>query len=688
MARIIDPLEDQPNTIQGIGGEENELIALGGDDTILGADLADFIRAGRGNDTITTGSGGDTVRFEYNNSDYVAEQPDPITGLVTLLETWGNDVWTDFSIAEGDKLDVSDIGVGEQFDHSFGIGELETIIANSSIVGGNVRFTWGSISITLEGVTSLDQLVASMFVFDAVDFDDNVIYFSETFVPALIHNDLEALGAGNDRAEGGGGNDTLYGEQGDDTLLGGTGDDKLYGGSGDDDLKGEDGTDHLYGGAGNDTLTSTNGLDEIDQLYGGAGNDTYIISSMGEYDGSVRRADIHEGLDEGIDTLIYSGSFYGYFSLGFPLLFAPVVLPDNVEWGIGTGSALFMDGNDLDNTLVGTSTILDPAPLTLFINNLRGFAGNDTIYGQAYRDMLEGGDGDDTLLGQGGRDDLSGNADNDTLWGGLGDDVLRGGTGLDHLHGEGDNDKLYGDDNDDVLHGGAGNDTLDGGRQSDEIYGEDGNDTIITSSGNDEVYGGIGNDTVTGITAGSFFFDGGAGLDTLDMSDAAGRISLTLRGSNLGYVFVNNIFNDTIKNVESAIGGKYADSLIGDAAANWLNGGLGLDTLTGGAGADRFVFTTRPSTSTNWDMIRDFKPGDDKFALDTAIFARIGPTLTASEFVTGVRAKDANDFIIYNRGTGALYYDADGSGAGAAVKFAQITAGTVLNYTHFILGDF
>lgn len=708
MAQIIDPLEDAANTIQGFNNETNDLIALGGDDTIIGANLEDFIRGGRGNDTITGGTGADTVRFEYNASDYISEFPQPDGFPVPLLEKWGHDVWTDFSIAEGDKLDVSDAGMGEQIDHAWGIGELETIIANSSIVNGALRFTWGSASITLQGVTSLDQLIASMFVFDTVDYDDYVLNFSEDLVPDLIGDDVQAYGGGNDTASGGGGKDQLYGEQGDDNLDGGTGDDTLYGGSGNDTLYGgADGADVLYGGAGNDILSSNNTRNEIDKLYGGAGNDTYILSDMGEFDSDVRRSDIFEDADGGIDTLIYKGIFYQYSSLGFPLWFAHVALPDNVEWGIGTGSALFMLGNALDNTLIGTNKVLDTDPgSTVAVNDLRGLGGNDTIYGQAYSDYLEGGTGNDSLMGQGGNDSLSGDGDNDTLEGGAGNDKIWGGTGYDQLFGDDNNDDLYGDGDIDDLFGGAGNDTLrggdgndklfgdgdndrlDGGANSDTLNGGSGNDTFITSSGNDEVFGDTGNDTVTGIRAGAFFFDGGAGVDKLDMSDATGKISLTLKGSNLAYVFVNRVFDDTIKNVESVTGGKYADSLIGDAAANWLHGGLGLDTLTGGAGADRFVFATKPSSSSNYDRITDFKTSDDKIALDETIFKKIGPTLSSSEFVTGTKAKDSNDYIIYNRAAGTLSYDADGSGSGAAVKFAVVKSGLILKNTHFMLDDF
>ena len=41
----------------------------------------------------------------------------------------------------------------------------------------------------------------------------------------------------------------------------------------------------------------------------------------------------------------------------------------------------------------------------------------------------------------------------------------------------------------------------------------------------------------------------------------------------------------------------------------------------------------------------------------------------------GSRAHDADDRIVYDSASGALHYDADGSGAGAGVQIATLSTG-------------
>jgi serralysin len=51
----------------------------------------------------------------------------------------------------------------------------------------------------------------------------------------------------------------------------------------------------------------------------------------------------------------------------------------------------------------------------------------------------------------------------------------------------------------------------------------------------------------------------------------------------------------------------------------------------------------------------------------------------------GAVAHDANDFILYDKTTGHLSYDADGNGAGAAVHFAQLSTGLDLSNADFFV---
>lgn len=110
-------------------------------------------------------------------------------------------------------------------------------------------------------------------------------------------------------------------------------------------------------------------------------------------------------------------------------------------------------------------------------------------------------------------------------------------------------------------------------------------------------------------------------------------------------------------------GGKKADALVGGIGDDPLNGGLGKDKLTGGAGDDVFALTTKLGKG-NIDRILDFAAADDTIQLSGKVFGRIGKGfLDKDEFRLGAKALDADDRIIYNKKTGAVYYDKDSSGS-------------------------
>ncbi|MBB3020610.1 Ca2+-binding RTX toxin-like protein [Microvirga lupini] len=131
-------------------------------------------------------------------------------------------------------------------------------------------------------------------------------------------------------------------------------------------------------------------------------------------------------------------------------------------------------------------------------------------------------------------------------------------------------------------------------------------------------------------------------------------------------------------------GGNGNDKLYGESGNDFLSGGLGRDTLVGGAGYDFFAFE-KPSAS-NVDTVEDFNVKYDTIVLHKITFkvpVNSKGFMSSSAFWTGSSAHDSNDRIIYDNNTGALYYDPDGTGAKAAIKFAQLDANLKLTYKDF-----
>jgi Ca2+-binding RTX toxin-like protein len=128
----------------------------------------------------------------------------------------------------------------------------------------------------------------------------------------------------------------------------------------------------------------------------------------------------------------------------------------------------------------------------------------------------------------------------------------------------------------------------------------------------------------------------------------------------------------------------------GNAGNNVLTGNAGNNVLTGGSGNDLFRFDTVLNASTNVDTITDFATGVDDIQLENAIFTSLTATggLNAGYFIGGAgvtAAADANDYLIYDSTTGALYYDPDGTGAAAATQFATLSTGLGLSAGDFVV---
>jgi Ca2+-binding RTX toxin-like protein len=145
-------------------------------------------------------------------------------------------------------------------------------------------------------------------------------------------------------------------------------------------------------------------------------------------------------------------------------------------------------------------------------------------------------------------------------------------------------------------------------------------------------------------------------------------------------------------------GGSGKDTLKGGSGNDKLAGGLGNDTLWGQKGKDTFVFDAKLGTSktdrkVNFDSIKDFSVKDDSIQLANATFKKLGKKgtedkpaqLSKSFFTIGDKAKDKNDYIVYNNKTGVPSYDADGSGKGQAVEFAQLSKNLKMTYKDFFV---
>ena len=213
-----------------------------------------------------------------------------------------------------------------------------------------------------------------------------------------------------------------------------------------------------------------------------------------------------------------------------------------------------------------------------------------------------------------------------------------------------------------IITSSIGNDKLDGGKGIDTLIGGKGNDTYIVDSIKDIVVE-----------------EENSGIDTIELSVTFSLAAL---------VNVENITLIGTKAINGA-GNILDNTMLGNSANNSINGGLGNDILTGGNSADTFQFNTTLNSSTNVDTIADFVHGTDKIQLSKSIMNNLnsGTKLNPLGFKLSTEVLDASDRIIYDQSSGALSYDADGSGSVAAIQIAIIGVAThsTITATDFIL---
>lgn len=271
---------------------------------------------------------------------------------------------------------------------------------------------------------------------------------------------------------------------------------------------------------------------------------------------------------------------------------------------------------EFNATVIDTDPVLGPVGTR---GGLFGLGGADLILGAMFPDHLSGGDGNDSLAAGDG-DDARTYRSEEQDFAGLQEREVLGG--------------LQGGGGDDTLDGGAGRDRLSGGAGNDVLIGGEGHDSPgFTHTAVEESWFSSSSSTTT-----SAGLSGGRGDDLL-------------------------------------LGGAGNDLLHGGADADTLAGGAGADTLEGTSGRDVFVFDTALDATTNLDRVRGFSLADDLILLDARSFLGLDPGVLAAEAFRSLAgplvATAETDRILYDRATGTLAFDADGSGeAFAAVAFA------------------
>lgn len=359
----------------------------------------------------------------------------------------------------------------------------------------------------------------------------------------------------------------------------------IVGGEGNDTLSGGGGSDVLIGGAGNDTL---NGGGGSAILIGGDGDDLLLVDTFSYYyDGSFMPS-LQGG--DGIDTAIVLNSDGIYIDLGVCSIERTYGGSGNDTLsGTGAVTGLVIDGGDGDDSIVG-SAFNDTLTGGAGADTLSGGDGDDVFYIDA-ADRVEGGKGFDTVYVQGdgdthldlgypgiervfsggGNDNFSAGAAAVEVDAGAGDDILSGGDGNDTFYGGDGNDNMFGGGGSDILVGGAGNDTL---------FGGDGDDVLIGGAGENVLFGEGGNDSFYIDTATSARIFGGDGDDTVIVRYAEGA---DLDLSHSIEHFIGGVGNDSV----TADYAYLPMTMAGEDGNDTLSGGSGNDTLSGGNGDDR-----------------------------------------------------------------------------------------------------
>ncbi|WP_426454155.1 calcium-binding protein [Paenibacillus sp. S-38] len=288
-------------------------------------------------------------------------------------------------------------------------------------------------------------------------------------------------GDGNDWIQVDGFSNVLYGEKGDDVLNVRNDRSRIHGNEGDDEFHVK-GFDHLVtGGLGNDEMTVT-----VDRssVQGGAGDDHIHFSNLSDGGPSNSSTfDLGDGQDElrlyGWDNQVLAGSGDDTISVYF-------VTQSRIDGGAGSDTMIVEEHWNHGNTFIGgfgddriynhtDESAVDRGSN----NNYYGGGGNDTIYINGEIETGLGGTGNDTLLAP--ETSIMNHA------------LLKGESGNDIIGFEYGSRGKY-----NLIDGGDGDDTLTAVDQYNTVTGGAGSDELVVrlqGTSDNTLSGGRGSDT-------------------------------------------------------------------------------------------------------------------------------------------------------------------------------------------------
>ena len=616
-------------------GLDNYLDGMAGNDTIVG---------GAGNDTLNGGIGTDSMNGEGGNDLYkVNVATDRVIELLTQAKGGGVD-----TIESDVTYSLAALANVENLTLLGGLNATGNALANTLVGNGNNNILdgRGGADLLMGGAGNDTYILDNLG--DVVDEDGNddandtvkssvAIAAGFAGIETYIYTGAKAWAFTADT-----GNNVITSGSGRDTIAGGDGNDSIVGGAGNDQLAGNAGDDTLDGGLGND------------QLAGGTGNDTYVINAAGDLI-------VEEGGD--LDDKVRSTVTVNLAVLGGGLVEHATLL--------GAG-AIHAFGNGADNQLIGNNGAnkLDGGAGA---DTLTGGKGGDTYFVNEAGDKII----EDIAGAAGGIDTVISSIDFDltTLVNVEKLTLAAGFAGLDGI-GNGLNNTLTGNEFANILNGGIGRDTMAGGAGDDYYFVDNIYDvmtetlTNVKGGGIDTVEssvsyslaaranvdhliltgaalngtGNANNNQITG-NGNANKLDGGIGNDTMD-------------GAAANDTLLGGAGNDTLT------GGEGNDSLNGAAGNDVLVAGDGTDKMTGSTGNDIFDFNLLSELG-DLDLITDFKKGQDRIdiadLLDEALYA--GSDIFGDGIVT----------FTYDKTTTNIWFDADGTaGGGTALSLASL----------------